>query len=173
MPRGTAHAQGPSVWRSQCAGWDGGEGGSELSQLEDPGRCLVPHASHKPAVLYRRLVQLVIGIILECVLLMLKFEPEEEQLSWLCSTRRNREPLKCIWVSKAGCTQRQHISAVRRGTLVAIIFLTEAALLLPLHEVQCRKDDCLEGAAGRQSCVQFPQGSSSSFCEPLLCVCLC
>lgn len=48
------------------------------------------------------LVLLVIGIISECVLLMLKFEPEEEQLSWLCSTRRNREPLKCIWVSKAG-----------------------------------------------------------------------
>lgn len=47
------------------------------------------------------------------------------------------------------CTQRQHISAVRRGPLVAFIFLTEAALLLLLCEVQCRKDDCLEGAAGR------------------------
>lgn len=48
-----------------------------------------------------------------------------------------------------GCTQRQHISAVRRGPSVTLIFLTEAALLLLLREVQCRKDECLEGAAGR------------------------
>lgn len=46
-------------------------------------------------------------------------------------------------------TQRQHISAVRKGPSVALIFLTEAAFLLLLCEVQCRKDDCLEGAAGR------------------------
>lgn len=55
MTRGTAHAQSPSVWRGQCAGWDGGEGGSEPSHLEDPGRCLIPHASHEPAVLYKDL----------------------------------------------------------------------------------------------------------------------
>lgn len=57
----------------------------------------------EPAVLYKGLVLLVRGIILGCVLLMLKLEPEEEQLSWLCSTSRNKKPLKCIWVSRAGC----------------------------------------------------------------------
>lgn len=76
-----------------------------------PGRCLVPHASQKPAVFYKGLVLVVIGIILECVLFMLKFEPEEEQLSWLYSIRRNREPLKCIWVSKAGCTEAENLSS--------------------------------------------------------------
>lgn len=75
------------------------------------------------------------------------------------------------WVH--GYTQRQHISAVRTDPSVALIFLTEVAFLLLLCEVQCRKDDCLEGAAGRWSYVEFPQGSRSSFCEPSLCVCAC
>lgn len=33
---------------------------------------------------------------------MLEFEPQKEQLGWLSSTIRNKEPLKCIWVSRAG-----------------------------------------------------------------------
>lgn len=98
---------------------------------------LVP--GHELAVLNKGLVLLVMGITLGCVLLMLEFEPEEEQLSWLRSTSRNKEPLKCIWVSRAGHTQRRQVSAARRGPLVTVIFLTEAALLLPL----------LQGAAGK------------------------
>lgn len=66
MTGDTAHAQGPSVWRSQSTGWDGGEGGSELSQLEDPGRCPVPHASREPAIPHTGLLLLGIGITLEC-----------------------------------------------------------------------------------------------------------
>lgn len=52
MPRDSAYVQSPSGWRSQCAGWGGRQGASEPSQLEDPGRCLVPHASHEPGMCF-------------------------------------------------------------------------------------------------------------------------
>jgi len=55
----------------------------------------------KPAVLCKGLVLLVIGIIFGCVLTS-EFEPEEEQLNWLCSTSRNKKLLRYIWVRRAG-----------------------------------------------------------------------